>query len=88
MSHTPTVSTILSPEAGATPESYFRESSSSRFNVGSLSLDGSGGRGATVYLPPEASDAVAYLDALIRAACDLRNHYVEWAKTHEVALAA
>jgi len=87
MSNTPTVSMILSPEAGATPEIYFHESSSSRFNVGSLSLDGSG-RGATLYLPPGASDAVAYLDALIHAACDLRNRYVEWAKTHEVALAA
>jgi hypothetical protein len=86
MSDTPTVATSLMVRAGASPEANFVESA--KYSNGFLSFDASHINAPALFLPSEASDAVAYLDALIRAACDLRNHYVEWAKTHEIALAA
>ena len=80
------VSISLSAKAGATPEANFLDYSTS--NSGFLSFDAFSTGAPALFLPPKTPDAVAYLDALIRAACDLRNHYVEWAKTHDVALAA
>jgi len=86
MSYTPSVSVSLSAKAGAVPEAHFFDSS--RHGNGLINLDGTGSEAPTLYLPPKAADAIAYLDGLIRAACSLRNEYVEWAVSHEVALAA
>ena len=86
MSHTPIVSVSMRPDPGAVPEAHFYDSSN--FGNGFISFDGSGLDAPALFLPPKVPDAVAYLDALIHAACDLRNHYVEWAKVHEITLAA
>lgn len=85
MSHA--VSVSLHAKAGALPEANFI-SHSSKSATGFLSLDAFGTDVPSLFVPSETPDAIAYLDALIRAACDLRNHFVEWAKTHEIALAA
>lgn len=86
MSHTQRVSVSLSAQAGAVPEAHFYDSS--KHGNGLIDLDGTASEAPTLYLPPKAADAIAYLDGLIRAACSLRNEYVEWAARHEVALAA
>lgn len=82
------MSVSLRAYANAKPQASFIESSN--YHTGFISFDVSDSDGSTptLHMPTNAADAVAYLDALIRAACDLRNHYVEWAKSHEVALAA
>lgn len=86
MSHTPRVYVSFSAQPGAEPEAHFYESPSN--GNGLINFDGTGSDAPTMYLPPKTADAIAYLDGLIRAACSLRNEYVEWAVSHEVALAA
>ena len=80
------VSISLRARAGATPEANFLDHSTCA--SGFLTFDAFGAGVPSLFVPSETPDAIAYLDALIRAACDLRNHYVEWAKTHDIALAA
>ena len=86
MSHIPAVAVSLNANAGAVPESHFYDSG--RYGNGFIFFDATSNDAPTLYLPRKAPDAIAYLDALIRAACELRNEYVEWATTHNVALAA
>lgn len=86
MSHAHVVSVNLSANPGAVPEPHFYGSAG--YSNGLIYLGEPSLTAPALILPRNASDAVAYLDGLIHAACNLRNEYVEWAKSHDVALAA